>query len=79
MSSLVTTDNRGRMTLGARSQTFRVTHLEDGALLLEPALALTETELAALRTPGFVEQIDASMARPDTGRRAGRRSSRTRD
>lgn len=68
MSSLVVTDSRERA--------FKVTELDGGALLLEPARVLTEVEFAVLQTPGLVDQVNASMARPTEGRKARRRSDR---
>jgi hypothetical protein len=76
MSSLVVTDSRGRATLGPRERAFKVTELDGGALLLEPVRVLTEVEFAVLQTPGLVDQVNASMARPTEGRKARRRSDR---
>lgn len=75
-TSLITTDKRGRFTLGPKEKTYKVIELEHGALLLEPAQVLTDVEVAALRTPGFIAQIDSSMARPTQGRARERRSPR---
>ncbi len=74
--SLVVTDARGRATLGPKESTFKLTELEGGALLLEPAHVLTEIELAVLRKTGLVDQINASIEHPAEGRNARRRSNR---
>jgi len=50
--------------------------LDGGTLLLEPARVLTEVEFAVLQTPGLVDQVNASMARPPEGRKARRRFDR---
>ncbi|RRD49529.1 hypothetical protein [Arachnia propionica] len=74
MSAVLVTDARGRATLGPKEQTFKVTELDGGALLLEPARVLTEIEIAALQTPGLIDQVNASMARPTEGRKYRKRS-----
>lgn len=71
---ILTTDGRGRATLDKRNQTYRVSHLDDGVLLLEPARLLTDAEVALLADPALVKQIDASMSRPAEGVRYHRRS-----
>lgn len=75
-ASLITTDARGRATLGPKAATYKSTDLGDGVLLLEPARVLTDVEIAVLGTPGLLDQINTSMRRPDEGRAATRRSAR---
>lgn len=70
---IVTTDGQGRATLGPQDQIYRVTELEDGALLLEPVRVLTEVEHAVLGTPGLVEQLDASIQPSGSRRKATHR------
>ena len=72
--SVLTTDSRGRATLGAKSTTYKVTEFDGGALLLEPARHYTEAEVAILSTPGAAERISESMRRPMEGQKAKRRT-----
>jgi hypothetical protein len=48
--TILATDARGRITLGPKNQTFKVTELDDGSLLLEPAIVMTRADLAFATT-----------------------------
>ncbi len=74
--TVLTTDARGRLTLGPKNQTFSVTELEDGALLLEPAVVMTRADLAFATTEGLQVQVAASLEHPDEGVTYRRRSQR---
>lgn len=74
--TVLTTDARGRLTLGPKNQTFAVTELEDGALLLEPAVVMTRADLAFATTEGLQVQVAASLAHPEDGVSYRRRSQR---
>lgn len=64
MSITVEIDARGRVALGkiAHSGTYRASLRPDGAVVLEPARVLTETELAVLRHPEVADELDAAFA-----------------
>lgn len=77
--AILATDTRGRLTLGRKNQTFKVTELDDGALLLEPAVVMTRADLAFLTDPALQAQVEASLAEPNEGvpyRRRSRPASR---
>lgn len=61
---MLSTDARGRAHLGIPHATFKVTELDGGALLLEPARTLTATENMFLRNPQLTEQTNASLRLP---------------
>ena len=63
MGVLVTTDARGRATLGERDTSYRVTTLDGGVLLLEPVEVMTRSEMALLRNPEALARINEGMAR----------------
>lgn len=72
--TLLTTDGRGRATLGRKDSTYRVTDLGDGSLLLEPVTTYTKAELALLLKPGLLDAVSRSMSKPDEGVAYRRRS-----
>lgn len=59
-SMTVEVDGRGRLSLGkvAKPGTYRATSRDDGSIVLEPAVTLTQAELAVLRNP----QVSADLA-----------------
>jgi len=63
-SATVEVDSRGRLSLGkiAEAGTYRATSRSDGSIVLEPAVTLTATELAALRNPQVSADLDAAFA-----------------
>ncbi len=65
MSAVLVTGGSGRAMLGPKDQTFKVTELDGGALLLEPSRVLTEIEPAALQTPGLINQVKAALHRSE--------------
>jgi hypothetical protein len=74
--TILTSDARGRITLGPKNQTFAVTELGDGSLLLEPAVALTRADLAFVTDEELRVQVAASLADPQGGVTYRRRSQR---
>lgn len=79
MNMTVTTDSRGRATLGKKGETYRVSELEGGALLLEPVVTLTRAELALLDSPELLAQVRHSMAHPEQARTPRPRFTRPQD
>lgn len=74
--TILATDARGRLTLGPKNQTFKVTELDDGSLLLEPAVVMTRADLAFAASPALQAQVEASLADPTEGIAYRRRTSR---
>lgn len=74
--TILTTDARGRLTLGPKNQTFAVTELEDGSMLLEPAVTVTRADLAFATDEALRAQVAASLAHPEEGVTYRRRSQR---
>ena len=64
--TLLELDSRRRVTLGRLAQFDRylVTPLEDGALLLEPAMVMTKAELDLLQDEGFRKRAFAALDEP---------------
>jgi hypothetical protein len=58
---LLTTDSRGRATLGKKDTTDKVTELDGGVLLLEPAQVMTAAELAYLTNTALQQQVAQSQ------------------
>lgn len=77
--TILTTDGRGRISLGPRNQVFKVTELDDGALLLEPAVVMTRADLAFATNPALQAQVEASLSDPTEGIAYRRRSRRHAD
>ncbi len=72
--TILATDARGRITLGPKNQTYKVSELEGGALLLEPAVVMTRADLAFAGDAALQAQVEASLADPDGGTAYRRRS-----
>mgnify|MGYP007082247566 CR=1 FL=1 len=70
----MTTDARGRLTLGAKNTTYRVTTYEDGTMLFEPARVLTEAEYELLLNTDLRRQVEHSMSHPEEATPRRRRS-----
>ncbi|MCL6422350.1 hypothetical protein Bequi_02955 [Brachybacterium sp. JHP9] len=66
-TTTITTDSRGRAPLGAKDTTFKMTTLEDGSLLLEPARILTRAELEIYVNTELRVAIEESSERLDEG------------
>jgi hypothetical protein len=77
--SIAVSDGRGRVTVAAKDATYRVTHLDGGAILLEPAEVLTRADLALRLDPELAAQVAASRAHPERLRPHRRRSPRPAD
>ncbi|MCL2422897.1 MAG: hypothetical protein FWD11_03225 [Micrococcales bacterium] len=63
--SFTVADDRGRVTVAEKGQTYKVTVLDAGAILLEPAEVLTRAELALRLDPAFADQVADSVAHPE--------------
>ncbi|SDT68499.1 hypothetical protein [Actinoplanes derwentensis] len=70
---LIELDARRRTTLriGTHSRYLATEH-EDGTIVLEPAIVLTQHELALRSNPGLVDRIEESMRNPAARTRRGR-------
>lgn len=62
-TATVEVDARGRLSLGkvAKAGTYRATSRADGSIVLEPAVTLTATEIAALRDPQVSADLQAAF------------------
>ena len=65
MTTLVTTDGRGRASLGHPNQGYRLTEHADGTLVLEPAVVMSELERRFLADTDLQAQIAYYRAHPD--------------
>jgi hypothetical protein len=74
--TVAVSDNRGRVTVAERDTTYKVTHLDHGAILLEPAEVLTQAELALRLDPQLLGQVADAMAHPERDVPYRRRSPR---
>lgn len=74
----VTVDDRGRVSLGKLLQagTYRATSRADGSVLLEPAVVMSQAELALLRHPEVDTRIEKILSGDlaDTAPYVGRRT-----
>ena len=67
MTTLIQVDSRGRLSLGSLAQqtTYLAHGNDDGSIVLEPAVVLTETE-ARLRTqPELFAEVERRADRPE--------------
>ena len=62
---LITTDSRGRATVGRPDQSFLMHEEEDGTLVLEPAVVISELEHRYLANAALQAQIEHARAHPD--------------
>ena len=64
---MVELDSRRRANLGrvGRHARYLVTELDDGTLILEPAVVMTELQAAFLAHPHIAALIDHSRAHPE--------------
>ena len=76
MAMLISTDTRGRATLGQPNRDYRVTSCTDGSLLLEPAVVVSELELRFLSNTALQSEIAHYHAHPDELVVSARRHSR---
>ena len=77
-STLVSTDTRGRASLGHPNRDYRLTEHPDGTIVLEPAVVMSELERRFLADAKVQGQIAYYDAHPEelvfSERRRGRRS-----
>lgn len=75
-SAVIELDDRRRASLGkfGRHDRYLIREQEDGTLILEPAVVLTEAEAAYLRNPTLVALIEEERAHPERNRRRTKRS-----
>lgn len=64
--TLIELDDRRRASLGkvGRHNRYIAREEEDGTVILEPAVILTEFEAKVLGSPGVVEKLRESQSRP---------------
>ncbi|MBP2422202.1 hypothetical protein [Microbacterium imperiale] len=64
-STYMTLDSRKRMNLAsiATRDSYKVTRESNGRIILDPAVVLTEDELAVLNDPATHAAVEASAAR----------------
>lgn len=62
---LVTTDARGRATVGRPDQSFLLYEQEDGTMILEPAVVISELEHRYLANAAMRAQIEYARAHPE--------------
>lgn len=69
-SAVIELDDRRRVSLGrfGRHDRYLVREQEDGTLILEPAVVLTEAEAAFLANPALVALIEEERAHPERNR-----------
>lgn len=65
MVSILSTDARGRLSLGRRDRTYAVTEQSDGTIILEPATVVTDIERRFLANTELRAQIDYARAHPE--------------
>jgi len=75
-SAVIDLDDRRRASLGkfGRHDRYVIREEEDGTLILEPAIVLTEAEAAYLRNPALVALIEEERAHPERNRPRTKRS-----
>ncbi len=61
----VTTDPRGRVSVGRPDQSFLLHEEEDGTLVLEPAVVMSELERRYLANAAVQAQIDYARKHPE--------------
>jgi hypothetical protein len=72
-TQLIELDGRRRTTIRpGRHNRYRVQELENGTLILEPVLVLTEDELILRQNPDLEARIERSMRDPATRTRRER-------
>ncbi len=75
-SAVIELDDRRRASLGkfGRHDRYLIREQEDGTLILEPAVVLTEAEAAYLKNPALVALIEEERAHPERNRPRTKRS-----
>lgn len=68
----VTSDPRGRVSVGHPDRSFLLHEEEDGTLILEPAVVMSELEQRFLKNAAVQAQIEFARAHPE--QRVARRS-----
>ncbi len=64
-AKFVTTDSRGRATIGRPDHSFLMHEQEDGTLVLEPAVIISELEHRYLANATVQAQIEYARAHPE--------------
>jgi len=62
---LVTADPRGRVTVAEANRTYLVHEDQDGTLILEPAVVMSELERGFLANTALQEQIEYARSHPE--------------
>jgi len=65
MTAILSTDARGRLSLGRRDRTYAVTEQSDGTIILEPADVITDLERRFLANTELQAQIEYARAHPE--------------
>jgi len=65
MTTVLSTDTRGRLSLGRRDRTYAVTEQSDGTIILEPATVITDMERRFLSNTELQAQIEYARAHPE--------------
>lgn len=73
MATLVSTDARGRASLGRPNRDYRLTEQSDGTLILEPAVILSELERRFLDNSELQAQLEYARSHPEQRVRRQRR------
>lgn len=71
---ILTTDARGRLSLGRPDQHFIVREEEDGTVILEPAIVMTELEHRYLANAALQAQIEYARSHPEQRKPRKKRS-----
>jgi len=79
LPTLIETDARGRTTLPGRNQRYVLHQQSDGALVLEPAIVMTEAERKFLANTELQERIAYLDAHPEEFVKSERREARRRN
>ena len=65
MSTILSTDARGRLSLGRHDRTYAMTEQSDGTIILEPASVVTDMERRFLANTELRAQIEYARAHPE--------------
>ena len=65
MTTVLSTDTRGRLSLGRRDRTYAVTEQSDGTIILEPATVITDMERRFLSNTELQAQIEYARTHPE--------------
>lgn len=65
ISKLITADPRGRVTVAEANRTYLVHEDQDGTLILEPAVVMSELERRFLANTALQEQVEYARSHPE--------------